>query len=344
LTETPDFGSADGLMDEFHRPVLVEEVVAALLPPLFVPADAPAKDPARPATLVVDLTCGGGGHAAELIARGRPDRYLAFDRDPDALAFAAKRLEPVAAAQNCKVELIHAPFSSASEYLRARALQPNVVLADLGVSSHQLDEGSRGFSFRTDAPLDMRMDPTQGEAAHELLARLNVDEIARILRDYGDEPDAHRIATALHKTKPKTTLAMAQIVEVAMSDVQKRKIGKRVHWATKSFQALRIAVNREISELEDMLAHMPDLLAVNGRIGIITFHSLEDRLVKMAFRERTRSAEVPSDLPIVAADLPTAPFFFPAKLRKAVQASDAEVAKNARARSARLRVMERLRP
>ena len=223
----------------------------------------------------------------------------------------------------------------------SRWARANAILADIGVSSHQLDAQNRGFSFRQDAPLDMRMDPTQGESAAELLSRLGANEIAKILRDYGEEPDAPRIAQALALNPPRTTFELAQRVTDAMSAVGRRKLGKRVHPATRSFQALRIAVNAEFDELDTFLQQAPARLLPGGRLGIITFHSLEDRRVKRAFRSYCQVARPPAGLPIVASELPQPRFCLPRTLARGIDADPQEITDNPRSRSARLRILER---
>lgn len=283
-----------------------------------------------------------------LLERFRPARHLVVDRDRDALAYATPKLSALAQHTGTNIHFHHGPFSELPEVLRQLAQQesdwarPEVIFADIGVSSHQLDHGARGFSFRQDAPLDMRMDTSQGETAAQLIARCNEQELTNILRDLGQEPDAYRIAKAIAAQQPTTTAQLAEQVTQAMSAVGRRKLGKRVHPATRTFQALRIAVNRELDELSALLEHGPELLAVGGRLGIITFHSLEDRAVKRRFRDLCRVAMPPSDLPIPDKDLPKPRFSLPPTYGRGVDAQDAELSANPRARSARLRVLLRL--
>jgi 16S rRNA (cytosine1402-N4)-methyltransferase len=320
----------------FHQPVLVSEVCAAVLPALAASAASSEADP----PVHVDCTCGGGGHlAAVLAAWGRPLRCLAVDRDPAALAAAAAR--PTLNS----VEFVHAGFASLPEVVRAADLPPpTTILADLGVSSHQLDEGARGFSFQADAPLDMRMDPTRGAPLADVLADLDAGRLTEILRDLGEEPDAHRIARAIVAARPKTTGALADVVRAAMSAPRLRQIGLRINPATRTFQALRIFLNQELEQLDALLAAAPDLLAVGGRLAIITFHSLEDRRVKQAFAARARVPQPPPGVPVTAADLPRPRFAVPHALRHGLTPGDAELAANPRSRSSRLRVLERLSP
>lgn len=329
----------------YHLPVLVHEVCAALVPPLR--AAASARHPATSAPAIfVDCTCGGAGHSAAILrasaefpAQGAapPPRFLALDRDPDALAHARERLPAL--------ELFHRPFSQLAAVLAEQNL-PTVtaILADLGVSSHQLDTGARGFSFQADAPLDMRMDPTRGIPLSAALADLDHNTLTQILRDLGEEPDAARIARGILAAKPQTTRALADVVRASMSAPQLRQLGLRINPATRTFQALRIFLNRELEELDTLLHDAPEHLAVGGRLGIITFHSLEDRRVKQAFARLARAPAPPHGVPIPAALLPRARFAIPDEFRHGLTPGEAELAQNPRSRSSRLRVLERVLP
>ena len=218
------------------------------------------------------------------------------------------------------------------------------ILADLGVSSHQLDTGARGFSFQADAPLDMRMDPTRGVPLSAALADLDLATLTKILRELGEEPDAARIARGILAAKPQTTRALADVVRASMSAPRLRQLGLRINPATRTFQALRIYLNHELDELDQLLRDAPERLAVGGRLGIITFHSLEDRRVKQAFARLSRAASPPHGVPILAADLPRARFAIPDDFRHGVTPDEAELAANPRSRSSRLRVLERVLP
>lgn len=319
-------------MPEFHVSVLAEPLSAAL---------APAID-AHPEAAVVDATCGAGGHTAAILARSQPGRVILLDRDPAALAFAQARL----AGASCPLSFRHARFSSLGAVLDELGVeQVAAVIADIGVSSHQFDAGERGFSFRTDAALDMRMDPTRGETAAQLLARLDAVALADLLRRYGEEPEARRVAEAIVAAKPETTGALANVVELAMSGHARRALGKRIHPATRTFQALRIVVNAELEELEALLEAAPDRLLVGGRMAVISFHSLEDRMIKRRFTQLCRAPAVPRGVPMTAEQLPKPRFVIPAGFpRKGVEADAAELAQNPRSRSARLRVIERVLP
>lgn len=312
----------------YHQPVLAREVLAALAPALAAGIGAGT---------VVDATLGGGGHSAAILQELRPTRLLGFDRDPDAIAEAGGRL-----AGDARFRAIHAPFSELAPTLDALGVGPvAAILADLGVSSHQLDTRARGFSFQGDAPLDMRMDPTRGPTAADLLATIGEGELAAVLRDLGEEPDAGRIARAIVQVRPRTTALLAEVVTNAMSAPQRRNLGKRIHPATRTFQALRIHVNQELDELDRFLADAPERLAIGGRLAIITFHSLEDRAVKRRFAALARADAPPPGVPILAADLPRPRFRVPEGYRQGLTPQGAELEANPRSRSSRLRVLER---
>jgi len=311
-----------------HIPVLVREVCRALVPAL------------ASGGILVDATCGLGGHLLALLEAARPARAFAFDRDADARAVAKERI--AAAGRGDEVTQVEAPFSTIAEQLgHAGVTRVAGILADLGVSSLQLDRGERGFSWRVDAPLDMRMDPSEGRSAAEVIATIDASSLARILRDLGDESDADRIARAIVAARPTRTQELAEIVAAAMSAPQRRKLGLRIHPATRTFQALRLHVNDELGELDRLLANAPPLLEVGGRLAIISFHSLEDRRVKQAFARLAQPPRVPALVPLRADELPRAKFALPPEFAKGVVAADDELAENPRARSARLRVLER---
>jgi 16S rRNA (cytosine1402-N4)-methyltransferase len=319
-------------VSEFHSSVLAEQVSAAVASAIH----------AHPEAAIVDATCGAGGHTAAILERARPARVILLDRDPAALAFAKTRLIGAA----CPLDFRHARFSTIGAVLDELGVgEVAAVIADIGVSSHQFDAGERGFSFRADAPLDMRMDPTSGETAAQLLARIDVAELAELLRRFGEEPEARRVAEAIVRAKPQTTATLASVVEHAMSGRARRLLGKRIHPATRTFQALRIVVNGELDELAALLEVGPQRLCVGGRMAVISFHSLEDRMIKRRFTELGRAPEIPRGLPMTAAELPKPSFAIPAGFpRKGVEADAAEVDRNPRSRSARLRVIERVSP
>ncbi|HZR79699.1 MAG TPA: 16S rRNA (cytosine(1402)-N(4))-methyltransferase RsmH [Candidatus Binatia bacterium] len=302
-----------------HEPVLLKEVAALLVP-----------DAERPRVLV-DATVGLGGHSEALLERAHPEsRLVAIDRDPEALAIAARRL----ARFGDRVRLVHGRFADLAHLLEGEGVAAaDAVLADLGVSSLQLDEPRRGFSFRASGDVDMRMDQTRGETAGDLLARSSEAELAQLLREYGEEPSARRIAHALTRApRPETTDELRAIVAGAV-----RSRSRDRDPATRTFQALRIAVNRELEELDRLLAELPSHLAPGARVAILAYHSLEDRRVKNAFRSWTASCVCPPELPVCRCG------GTPRALRlthKAVAPSAEEIARNPRSRSARLRAVE----
>jgi len=301
-----------------HVPVLLEESVAALR--------------VREDGTYVDGTFGRGGHSAAILARlGVRGRLLALDQDPEAIAHRT--------IEDPRLELIHGRFSTMHAALSERGIRHVAgVLLDLGVSSPQLDDAGRGFSFARDGPLDMRMDPTRGESAADWLARAEENDIREVVHAYGEERFAKGVARAIvaaRGTEPiRTTKQLAEIVGRA---VRTREPGQ--HPATRTFQALRIFVNQELEELEVTLPQAAQLLDQGGRLAVISFHSLEDRIVKRFMRDRSTADVLPKGVPVRAKDLP------PPQLRvvgKAVRASEAETRRNPRARSATLRVAEKL--
>ena len=294
-------------MEPTHEPVLLEEAIALL-------------DPSR-GGLFVDCTVGLGGHAGAILSGGAT-RLLGLDRDPRALALAAHTLAP----WHGRVELVHADYRDLPAVTAARGITAiDGALADLGVSSMQFDAPGRGFSFRRDESLDMRMDQTTGPTAAELLARVDEADLADVIFRYGEERFSRRIARRIveaRQTSPiATTAQLADIVRRAIP----RKGYQRIDPATRTFQALRIWVNRELEGLDEFLAAATRLLRAGARLAVITFHSLEDRVVKHVFRA-----------------LATAEDALRVLTRKPVVAGERELARNPRARSAKLRAIERL--
>ena len=280
----------------------------------------------------VDGTFGRGGHSRAVLERlGAQGRLIAFDRDPAAIAAGQ-------ALGDARLTLVHSAFGDLDAELEALGVaQVDGVLLDLGVSSPQLDDASRGMSFRFDAPLDMRMDTSRGQTVAEWLAEASVGQITEVIRDYGEERFAHAIAKAIAAARTggavATTGQLASIVEKA---VRTREPGQ--HPATRTFQALRIFINQELEELTRVLPACVARLAPGGRLAVISFHSLEDRIVKRFMRDESRPPVLPARLPIRAADLP------PPRMRlvgKAVRPSAAEVEANPRSRSAVMRIAER---
>ena len=303
------------MSDAPHVPVLLDEVINALA---IAPGEAH-----------VDATFGAGGYTQAMLAKGA--RVFAFDRDPEAIAAGAA----IAAASDGALTLVPATFSAMDAELAARDAVPvQGVTMDIGVSSMQLDQAERGFSFQQDGPLDMRMS-REGESAADFLNTADESQIASVLKEYGEEPRARRVAQFIVAGRPITrTGELARIV--------RRALGYKPHDkkdpATRTFQAIRIHINRELGELADGLAAAERVLAPGGRLAVVTFHSLEDRMVKRFLRER--SGSLPSGsrhLPEVAAK--HAPSF--EQVGRPVKADDAEIARNPRARSATLRTARR---
>ena len=284
---------------------------------------------------MLDGTLGGGGHAELLLSEGA--RVIAVDRDPRAVAAATARLARYGEA----FRAVRADFRDARDVLAALGIGGvDGALVDLGVSSPQLDDAGRGFSFREAGPLDMRM-AAEGETLAELLARIDERELERILREYGEERFARPVARAIKRELAAGTLLdTARLAEVVAAAIPRRAWPRRIHPATRTFQALRIAVNDELGALAAWLDSLPSLLNPGGRAGAIAFHSLEDRMVKERFRALTQSCTCPPDLPVCACG---ARATFAPVTRKALRAADDEVAANPRSRSAKLRVVEKLR-
>jgi 16S rRNA (cytosine1402-N4)-methyltransferase len=307
-----------------HAPVLAAEVLEVLQP--------------RDHGLYVDGTVGGGGHATLLLGRAPAARLVGIDRDPAALAASREAL----AGLGDRVELIHGEYGDLPRLLAERGAPPvDGILLDLGVSSPQLDVAERGFSFTRPGPLDMRMDPTAGHTALDLLRERSTDELADLLFTLGEERHARKIARAIHDAlaagRLATTTDLAGVIASVIPAREQRM--SKIHPATRTFQALRIAVNDELDQLQRLLAAFPDLLAPGGRCAIISFHSLEDRLVKHRFRDLTWTSSLPPHLAERAGERTAA--VCELVTRKPIGAGDAEIAANPRARSARLRVCER---
>ncbi|AXW85954.1 16S rRNA (cytosine(1402)-N(4))-methyltransferase [Lonsdalea britannica] len=286
--------------------------------------------------IYIDGTFGRGGHSRLILSHLGPEgRLLAIDRDPQAIAAASD-------IDDARFSIIHGPFSSIAEYVEERGLtgKINGVLLDLGVSSPQLDDPERGFSFMRDGPLDMRMDPTRGVSAAEWLMKAEAEDIAWVLKTFGEERFARRIARAIverNQTEPMTrTKELAELIAAASPIREKHK-----HPATRSFQAIRIYINSELEEIERALNGALDVLAPEGRLSVISFHSLEDRIVKRFIRHNSRGPQVPAGLPLTEEQL-REQGGRTLKIAGKMKPSDAEVAENPRARSSVLRFAERL--
>jgi len=303
-----------------HAPVLLEEAIDAL---------AIKKD-----GFYVDATFGRGSHARAVLQRLDKDGHLlVMDRDPQATEYARKNF-----GNESRMEIVEAPFSHLQSVLEARGLMQAVdgILFDMGVSSPQLDNPERGFSFRHDGPLDMRMDTTSGTTAQQWLATVDEKELAGVIKKYGEERFAKRIAGAIVRERENddidTTDKLAKIINQAVPTRERKKDP-----ATRTFQAIRIFINQELSEIEEVLPQAVSALKPGGRLVVISFHSLEDRIVKHFFRGLAQGPELPPDLPIRASE-----FESPIKLvGKPVKASAREVSENPRSRSAILRIVER---
>ena len=304
-----------------HEPVLLQETIDFLRP-------------AREDGTLVDATVGLGGHAAGLLERYGRARLIAIDRDPAALDRSRQRL----AKFGDRVTFHRGRHEALIDILKqSNTTQVSGLLADLGVSSMQLDDAWRGFSFRFDAPLDMRMG-SEGRTAAELVNSLDEQELTRILREYGEEPMAKRIARAIVQTRSETPIETTTQLASVIKSVKRAKYGD-IDPATLTFQALRIATNEELSGLDRFLDDAVDALESGARIAIISFHSLEDRIVKRAFRRLEGECTCPPGLPVCACGKVE-------KVRvltsRPVTASDEEVNRNPRSRSAKLRVAERV--
>lgn len=313
-------GSGRPEITEYHVPVLLEETIKALN--------------INPDGIYLDGTAGGGGHSYEIAKRLKSGRLIALDQDPDAVKAASKRLEGLPA------EVVRANFVEMEEVLKARGIyQVDGILMDIGVSSHQLDSAERGFSYHYDAPLDMRMSQ-EGATAADLVNTLDEKQLADIFFKFGEEKYSRPIARAIIKYRESgqavsTTGQLAEIVKNSVPQSYRRD----GHPARKVFQALRIAVNGELDRLSTALDTAFGCLRVGGRLAVITFHSLEDRIVKQRFAEFCKGCICPPEFPVcVCGRTPAAKQI----LRKPVEASAEELEKNPRSRSAKLRCIEKI--
>lgn len=288
----------------------------------------------QPGGLYVDGTFGRGGHSRAILARlGEEGRLIGFDKDPEAI-----RVGEQLAAEDGRFVVVRRSFADMAEELRQRGALGQVqgVLLDLGVSSPQLDDAERGFSFLNDGPLDMRMDPAQGQSAAQWINSASEADIATVLHEYGEERYSRRIARAIvarRDVEPFTRTAdLAEVVKVANPAWEKHK-----HPATRAFQGIRIFINRELEDLADGLKAALDVLAPGGRLVVISFHSLEDRMVKQFMRREAKGAPLPRNLPIRDIDIPVSINL----VGKAIKPSADEIERNPRARSAMLRIAEK---
>jgi 16S rRNA (cytosine1402-N4)-methyltransferase len=311
--------------DSGHTTVLLEEAVAALT--------------LRPGGTYVDGTFGGGGHSRRILDDPAGIGHLVvFDADPAAIERAGNLR---ATLENpARLAIVHAPFETMAVALAAQGIATvDGVLLDLGVSSFQLDEADRGFAFRfQDAPLDMRFDPGSGESARELLERIDVDDLTRIVRTYGEEPRARQIAQAIVRHREQSPITSAEDLVRIVTGVLGAPRKRGIHPATRTFQALRIAVNREIDQLESVLEQSVQVIRPGGRLVVLSFHSLEDRPVKRFIERASASCICPPEQPICTCDH-LATF---RRIGKPVRASEAEIARNPRSRSVTMRIAERI--
>lgn len=304
-----------------HRPVLLDEVLDAL----NIQLDG----------CYVDATFGRGGHSRAILERlSEQGRVIALDQDPQAIEYGQQQF-----AQEARIEFEHCNFSQVEPVIRAHNKEHGVngILMDLGVSSPQLDDADRGFSFLRDGPLDMRMNSSEGENAMQWLARVELYDLTTVLKRFGEERFARRIATAIIEARQEkeiaSTVELADIISDAIPVKEKHK-----HPATRSFQAIRMYINDELQTIEQGLEGAASVLAVGGRLAVISFHSLEDRLVKRFMRNLVKGPELPAGLPIMSSD-EEQPYRL---IGKPCVSTDEEIRKNPRARSARLRVLERV--
>ena len=290
-----------------------------------------------PGGVYVDGTLGGAGHSSVIASKLTTGRLIGIDRDEAALAAAAERLKPWAD----RVTLVHGNFGDIKRLLEGIGVSMvDGMVFDLGVSSPQLDDGERGFSYMTDAPLDMRMDRSEDFTAWNVVNEWSRDELRRILFEYGEERYAPQIAAAIERHREEkpidTTLELVDVIKSAMPG---KALREKQHPAKRSFQAIRIAVNQELKAVEDMLDCCDELLNVGGRICVITFHSLEDRLVKRAFLDKAKGCTCPPDFPVcVCGNKPKLRII----TRKPITAGEDELRENPRSRSAKLRVAEKV--
>ncbi len=294
----------------------------------------------KPDGIYIDGTFGRGGHSRTILSRlGENGRLYSIDRDPTAIAEAKKIDDP-------RFTIIHGPFSGMAEYAKEYGIEGKVdgVLLDLGVSSPQLDDADRGFSFMKDGPLDMRMDPTSGISAADWLKSADIDDITWVLREFGEEKFARRIARAIveHcKDEEKEPLTRTSHLAKLISDTSPFR-EKKKHPATRSFQAIRIYINSELEEIDTALKGAVSILAPEGRLSVISFHSLEDRMVKRFMRKESKGPQVPHGIPMTETQIKALGSAALKTMSKAIKPSAQEVELNNRSRSSVLRIAEKL--
>ena len=310
-------------MTEAHVSVLLDESIDALA--------------IKPDGIYIDCTFGRGGHSGEILKQLGPEgRLYAIDRDPTAIEESKKF------ADNAIFNIDHSPFSELAAIAESHGITGKVdgILMDLGVSSPQLDEADRGFSFMKSGPLDMRMDFSRGITAADWLAKAEEDDIVFALKTYGEEKFARRIARKIIETRDESPITTTdQLADLVKGTVPKSKVEKK-HPATRTFQGIRIYINSELVEIEKALDASLDVLKPGGRLSVISFHSLEDRIVKQFVRKQSQGKQVPRGLPVTEAELNKGIKLKP--VGKAYKPTEQEIARNSRARSSVLRVAERL--
>ncbi|MBW2277825.1 MAG: 16S rRNA (cytosine(1402)-N(4))-methyltransferase RsmH [Deltaproteobacteria bacterium] len=306
-----------------HQPVMLDAVLELLTP--------------LPGGVYCDATVGGGGHAEHVLEASAPDgRLVGIDRDADAVAAARQKL----ARFGERVSILHGKFSEIEGLLATAGVSRlDGLLVDLGVSSHQLDEASRGFSFMRVGPLDMRMNTTEGETAATALARMSEDELADVIYRFGGERMARRVARSIKMMEAEGSLNTTTDLAIAVRQIVGRQRRGGIDPATRTFQAIRIAVNDELGELATLLELLPDPLAVGGRVVVISFHSAEDTMVKRRFADLVDPCSCPPKMPRCNCPDPVAEFV----TRRSVRVTEREIKANRRARSARARAVRRVR-
>lgn len=303
----------------YHIPVLWRETVESLN--------------VKPNTIFVDGTVGGGGHTSLILKSNKSVKVIGVDRDNEALAFTSSRLKSYV--KNGRLELVHANYKEIIDILTERDIKVDGVLLDFGVSSHQLDEAERGFSFRFDAALDMRMDTTQSCSAYDVINDYKEEDLVRMFSEYGEEKFSKRIAKKIVESRPiKTTFELKNVITSVVDKINPKE---SLNSLQRVFQATRIEVNNEFDDLFEFIVSLPSIVKSGGIISIITFHSLEDRIVKQAFKELTTGCICPPRFPQCVCG-------HTAKVksitRKPIIATEEELKENPRARSAKLRVVE----
>ena len=304
-----------------HQSVLPDEVTS------FLPEQS---------KIAVDFTLGCGGHAAALLNKN-PDLFLyGADRDPHILEAAKGNLAPYGE----RVKILHGAFSEIVRFLHEGNIQADFLLADLGVSSYQLDSAQRGFSFRNDGPLDMRMNPDDSLTAAIIINKFEEKELFRLIRNYGEEKFARKIAHEIVERRKKEPFTQTrELAEVIRYCIPRKFHSKKIDPATKTFQAIRIAVNEELSELQALLDGMPEITRSGARVAVISFHSLEDRIVKDQFQRWEKPCICPSDFPVCVCQRKP---IFQRLTKKPIVAGEQEKSANPRSRSAKLRIAEKI--